>query len=247
MVNQSTNGNDYGQATAKKESRKTSIKNNIDEGKPVLPQEVARSPIGFSKISQEEASHKQDNNNIQKFQPFPPNMINFDPRLIMQNKDITQQNLQNSRIEIRKSEQDLSKELIQDPKEESDTYLPEDNDLFHIPSANEDSIFPEYSIKQEMTAEKESDITKTEYPIKPKPKNSTNIRNHVEQDLMENKSDPNEIYRSNSINHSTNAKEEDSPATYHNSNKENNNFNLGINYFSFDKTKESQINKKEKN
>ncbi|MBW0545966.1 hypothetical protein O181_085681 [Austropuccinia psidii MF-1] len=40
IVNKTTNGNDYGQETAKKESKKTNIKKNMDESKPVLPQEV---------------------------------------------------------------------------------------------------------------------------------------------------------------------------------------------------------------
>ncbi|MBW0550717.1 hypothetical protein O181_090432 [Austropuccinia psidii MF-1] len=144
IVNQPTNGNDCGQETAKKESRKTKIKNNMDESKPVLPQEVTSSPIGLSKASQQKPSLKKENNKIQKLQPSPSNMVNIYPRLIMQNKDITQQNLQNSKIGIRKSEQDLSKELIQDPKEESGTYLPDKNDLFHIPTANKDPIFPKY-------------------------------------------------------------------------------------------------------
>ncbi|MBW0586931.1 hypothetical protein O181_126646 [Austropuccinia psidii MF-1] len=157
-------------------------------------------------------------------------MVNIDPRLIMQNKDITQQNLQNSKIGIRKSEQDLSKELIQDPKGEPDTYFPEKNELFHIPTSNKDPIFLEYpqhfkafnpnskvkkqiqsgnkAIQKEMTAEKESDITKNKDPINLKPQDFTNTRNPMEQNLMENKSEPNEIYRSNSGNNSTNAKEE---------------------------------------
>ncbi|MBW0591491.1 hypothetical protein O181_131206 [Austropuccinia psidii MF-1] len=140
MDNQPKNGNDYGQETVKKESRETSIKNNMDESKPVLPQEIARSPIGFSKISQAEASHKQDNN----FQPFPSNMENIDPRLIIENKDITKQNLKKSKIGIRKSEQELSKELIQEQKKESDTYLPKENNLFHIHTPNKDPIFLQY-------------------------------------------------------------------------------------------------------
>ncbi|MBW0575936.1 hypothetical protein O181_115651 [Austropuccinia psidii MF-1] len=133
-------------------------------------------------------------------------MVNIDPRLIMKNKDITQQNLQNSKIGIRQSEQDLSKELNQDPKEESDTYFPEKNDLFHIPTSNKDPIFLEYphhfkafkpnskvkkqiqsrnkAIQQKMTAEKEIDITKNKDPIKLKPQDFTNTRNPMEQDLM---------------------------------------------------------------
>ncbi|MBW0588576.1 hypothetical protein O181_128291 [Austropuccinia psidii MF-1] len=144
IVNQPTNGNDYGQENAKKESRKTNIKNNMDGSKPVLPQEVTRSPIGLSKTSQPKASIKKENKKTQKIQPFPSNMVNICPRLIMKNKDITQQNLQNSKIGIRKSEKDLSSKLIQDPKEESGTYLLEKSDLFHIPTANKDSILPEY-------------------------------------------------------------------------------------------------------
>ncbi|MBW0584116.1 hypothetical protein O181_123831 [Austropuccinia psidii MF-1] len=150
-------------------------------------------------------------------------MVNIDPRLIMQNKDITQQNLQNSKIGIIKSEQDLSKEPIQEPKEESDTYLPEKNCLFNIPTYNKDPIFLRYPqhfkafnpnrkvkkqaqsgnrvIQQEMTAQKESDITKNEYPINLKPQDFTNTRNPMEQYILEKKSEPNEIYRSNSINH----------------------------------------------
>ncbi|MBW0543717.1 hypothetical protein O181_083432 [Austropuccinia psidii MF-1] len=45
IVNQTTNGNDYGQETARKESRIRNVKNSMDESKPVLPKEVIRSPI----------------------------------------------------------------------------------------------------------------------------------------------------------------------------------------------------------
>ncbi|MBW0549036.1 hypothetical protein O181_088751 [Austropuccinia psidii MF-1] len=62
---------------------------------------------------------------------------------------------------------------------------------------------------------------------------------------MENKSEPNEIYRSNSIYHSTNSKEEYSPTPHYHSDKDNPNLNLGINYLSLDKAKEIQINKNE--
>ncbi|MBW0591175.1 hypothetical protein O181_130890 [Austropuccinia psidii MF-1] len=89
IVNQTTNGNDYGQETAKKECKRTNIKDNEDESKSVLPKEVIRSPIGFSKRSQPKDSLTKGNNKIQKLQPFPSNMVNIDPRLIMQDKDIT--------------------------------------------------------------------------------------------------------------------------------------------------------------
>ncbi|MBW0588595.1 hypothetical protein O181_128310 [Austropuccinia psidii MF-1] len=224
MDNQPKNGNHYGQQTAKKESRKPNIKNSGDKDKSLLPQEVTIPPIFFSKILQAKASHKQDNN----FQPFPPNM--------------------KSKIGIGKSELEFSKELIQEPKEESDTYLPKENNLFHIHTPNKDPIFLQYpqhfkafhpsrelnkeiqpenkASKKVVTAEKESKITKNEDLNNSRPKDSTDTRNPMEQYLMENKSDSNEIYRSNYINHSTNAKEEDSPTPYHHSNKENNNFNL---------------------
>ncbi|MBW0574351.1 hypothetical protein O181_114066 [Austropuccinia psidii MF-1] len=140
-------------------------------------------------------------------------MVNIDPRLIMQDKDITQLNLQNSKIGIRKSEQDLSKELIQEPKEEPGIYLQENNNLFHIPTINKDPIFPEYpqhlkafnpkrkvkneiqteskDIKQVMTSEKERDINKNEDLISPKTKDSINTRNNIEKDSMENHPHPN--------------------------------------------------------
>ncbi|MBW0525588.1 hypothetical protein O181_065303 [Austropuccinia psidii MF-1] len=239
--NQPKKENYDGQETSKGESKETNIKDNEDENKSLLQQEVTRSPIGFSKISQPKASLKKENNKIQKLQPFPSNVVNIDPRLIMQNKDITQQKLQNSKIGIRKSEQDCSKELIQDPKEESDTYLPEKNDLFHIPTSNKDQIFLEYpqhfktfnpnskvkkqiqpgnkAIQQVMTAEKKIYITKNEDPIKPKPKDSTNIRNHVEQYFMERKPQPNNMCSSNPIRHLPNEKEENSPTPHHHSDK----------------------------
>ncbi|MBW0588816.1 hypothetical protein O181_128531, partial [Austropuccinia psidii MF-1] len=65
------------------------------------------------------------------------------------------------------------------------------------------------------------------------------------KESMENKSEPNIIYRSNSINHSINSKEEDSPTPHYHSDKYNPNLNLEANYFSLDKAKESQINKNE--
>ncbi|MBW0594215.1 hypothetical protein O181_133930 [Austropuccinia psidii MF-1] len=185
----------------------------------------------------------------------------------MENKDIIKQNLNKSKIEIRKSEQELEKELTQEPKEESDTYLPKENNLFHIHTSNKDPTFPEYSqhlknfnprrelnkeiqlvkeaIKQVVTVEKGSEITKNEDPINLKTQYFTNTRNPMEQYLMENKSEPNERYKSNSINHSTSAKEEDSPTPHYHSDKDNPNLNLGINYLSLDKAKEIQINKNE--
>ncbi|MBW0527985.1 hypothetical protein O181_067700 [Austropuccinia psidii MF-1] len=132
-------------------------------------------------------------------------MINIDPSVIMENKDITKHNIQSSKIEIRKSEQEFLKELIQEQKEESETYLPERNNLFHIPTSKMDPIFKEYlqqpktfnrnrkvkkqippgnkSIKQRMTAAKESDINKNKDLIKPKSNDSTNTRNNIEQDF----------------------------------------------------------------
>ncbi|MBW0574352.1 hypothetical protein O181_114067 [Austropuccinia psidii MF-1] len=59
IVNQTKNGNDYGQETAKKECKKPNIKDNKDESKSVLPQEVIRSPVGFSKKSQPKDSLKK--------------------------------------------------------------------------------------------------------------------------------------------------------------------------------------------
>ncbi|MBW0527417.1 hypothetical protein O181_067132 [Austropuccinia psidii MF-1] len=158
----------------------------------------------------------------------------------MQDKDITHQNLQNSKIGIRKSEQDLSKELIQESE------YPQHLKAFNPNSKVKKQIQPVNKvIKQVMTAEKEIDITKNEDLIKLKPQDFTNTRNPIEQHIMENKSEPNEIYRSNSINHSTNAKEEDSPTPHYHSDKYNPNLNLETNYFSLDKAKESQMNKNE--
>ncbi|MBW0585938.1 hypothetical protein O181_125653 [Austropuccinia psidii MF-1] len=93
MKNQSTNGNDYGQETLKKELRKPNIKNNGDKDKSLLPQEVTSPLVLFSKLLKPEASLKKDNYEIQKLQIFPSNMLNIDPRLIMENKDIIKQNL----------------------------------------------------------------------------------------------------------------------------------------------------------
>ncbi|MBW0519922.1 hypothetical protein O181_059637 [Austropuccinia psidii MF-1] len=50
---------------------------------------------------------------------------------------------------------------------------------------------------------------------------------------------------SNFIRHLTNSKEEDSPTLHHHSDKENTKLNLGANYFSLDKAKESQRNENE--
>ncbi|MBW0574083.1 hypothetical protein O181_113798, partial [Austropuccinia psidii MF-1] len=100
-------------------------------------------------------------------------------------------------------------------------------------------------IKQVVAVEKESEITKNEDLINLRPKDSTNTRNHIEKKFMENKPQPNEICSLKSMRQSTNTKEEDSPTPHYHSDKENNNLNLGINYFSLDKAKESQINRKE--
>ncbi|MBW0542927.1 hypothetical protein O181_082642 [Austropuccinia psidii MF-1] len=216
----------------------------MDESKPVLPQEVTRSTIGLSKTSQPKASLKKEDNKIQKIQPFPLNMVNIDPRLIMQDKDITQQNLQNSKIRIRKSEQDLSKELIKKSKEESE--YPHHLKTFNPHSKVKKQIQPgNKAIKKERTAEKESYITKNEDPIKPKHKYSTNIRNNIEQDFTENHSQPNRICSQDPIKFSTDPRKEDSPSPHHHSDKDHTNLNLRINYFSLDKAKEIQMNKNE--
>ncbi|MBW0543718.1 hypothetical protein O181_083433 [Austropuccinia psidii MF-1] len=171
-------------------------------------------------------------------------MVNIYPRLIMQGKDITQQNLQNSKIGIRKSEPDSSKELIQESKEESE--YPQHLKTFNPNSKVKKRIQPRNeAIKQVMTAEKESDITKNDDLIKPKPKYSTNIRNHIEQHFMENYPQQNEICSSKFIRQSSNTKEEDSPTPYYHSDRDNPNLNLEANHFSLDKSKESQINRKE--
>ncbi|MBW0560352.1 hypothetical protein O181_100067 [Austropuccinia psidii MF-1] len=141
MKNQSTNGNYYGQATFKKASRKPNIKNNGDEDKSLSPQEVTSPPILFSKLLKPEASLKKDSDEIQKLHLFPSNMVNIDPRLIMENKDIIKQNLNKSKIEIRKSEQELAKELTKESKKESDPYLSKENNVFHIHTPKKDPIF----------------------------------------------------------------------------------------------------------
>ncbi|MBW0578950.1 hypothetical protein O181_118665 [Austropuccinia psidii MF-1] len=88
-------------------------------------------------------------------------MVNIDPRLIMQYKDITQQNIKNSKIGIRKSEQDLSKELIQESKEESE--YPQHLKTLNPNRKVKKQIQPgNRAIKQVMTAEKEKGITKNE-------------------------------------------------------------------------------------
>ncbi|MBW0489547.1 hypothetical protein O181_029262 [Austropuccinia psidii MF-1] len=129
-------------------------------------------------------------------------MVNIEPRIIMENKDITKQKLQDSKIGIRKLEKDLYKELIKGPKEESDTYLPKkltyfislhprriqySKNIFRSPKQKgEKKIQPSNkAIKQNITSEKESDINKIEDPIKQKPKDSTNTRNNIEQDFIE--------------------------------------------------------------
>ncbi|MBW0526650.1 hypothetical protein O181_066365 [Austropuccinia psidii MF-1] len=93
-----------------------------------------------------------------------------------------------------------------------------------------------------MTTERGSDFTENEYLINPKPKYSTKISNHIEQDLMENHPQGNKISSSNPIQFSTNSKEEDSPTTNHHSDKENTKLNLETNYFCLDKAKGSKIN-----
>ncbi|MBW0545577.1 hypothetical protein O181_085292, partial [Austropuccinia psidii MF-1] len=93
MKNQSTNANYYGQATFKKASRKPNIKNNGDKDRLLLPQEVTSLPILFSKLLKPEESLKKDNDKIQKLHLFPSNVVNIDPRHIMENKDIIKQNL----------------------------------------------------------------------------------------------------------------------------------------------------------
>ncbi|MBW0592114.1 hypothetical protein O181_131829 [Austropuccinia psidii MF-1] len=65
------------------------------------------------------------------------------------------------------------------------------------------------------------------------------------EDCVENKTEPNEIYRSNSINNSTNAKAEDSNTPHYHSDKYNPSLNLETNHFSLGKAKESQMNKNE--
>ncbi|MBW0547800.1 hypothetical protein O181_087515 [Austropuccinia psidii MF-1] len=59
---------------------------------------------------------------------------------------------------------------------------------------------------------------------------------------MENNPHPNEMCSSNSMKNLSNAKEEDSPTPHPHSDKKNTKLNLGTNYFSLDKVKESQIN-----
>ncbi|MBW0570571.1 hypothetical protein O181_110286 [Austropuccinia psidii MF-1] len=144
-----------------------------------------------------EASLKKDNDEIQKLQLFPLNMVNIDPRLIMENKNIIKQNLIKSKIEIRKSEQELAKELTQEPNNESDTYLCKENNLFHIYTPNKDPIFLQHpqhfkafhpsrelnkeiqpenkAIKQVVTEKKQSEITKNEDLINPRLKGPSNI------------------------------------------------------------------------
>ncbi|MBW0497599.1 hypothetical protein O181_037314 [Austropuccinia psidii MF-1] len=194
----------------------------MDESKPVLPQEVTRSPMGLSKTSQPKSSLKKENNKIQKLQPFPSNMVNIDPSLIVQDKDITQQNLQNSKIGIRKSEQDSSKELIQKSKEESEY-------PHQLKTLNPHSKVGKQIQPGNKTIKKENYITKIEDPIKPKPKYSTNIRNNIEQDFMENHSHTNRICSQNPIKFSTNPRKEDSPTPHHHSDKDHKNLNLRIN------------------
>ncbi|MBW0554478.1 hypothetical protein O181_094193 [Austropuccinia psidii MF-1] len=71
--NQPTNGNDYGEANSNKESRKTNIKNNGDDIKSVLPQEVTSLLIEFSKVLRPEASLNNESNKIQKLNhPYWP-------------------------------------------------------------------------------------------------------------------------------------------------------------------------------
>ncbi|MBW0550252.1 hypothetical protein O181_089967 [Austropuccinia psidii MF-1] len=169
-------------------------------------------------------------------------MVNIDPRLIMENKDITKGSLQNSKIVIRKQEKYLSKEPIQEQKEESDTYLTKKNDLFHIDTGNKDPIFQEYaqhlktfnpnskvtkeiqpekkSIKQVIFTGKGSEITKNKNSINSKPKNFANI---ITQDFMKNYPQENKTGSPNPILFSTNPKRENPPTPHHHSDKKNSN------------------------
>ncbi|MBW0593214.1 hypothetical protein O181_132929 [Austropuccinia psidii MF-1] len=92
---------------------------------------------------------------------------------------------------------------------------------------NNSGIFCQFQNKNEIDIDKEFT-----YPINT-------------EDCVENKTEPNEIYRSNSINHSANAKEEDSLTPHYHSDKYNPILNLEANHFSLDKAKESQMNKSE--
>ncbi|MBW0492247.1 hypothetical protein O181_031962, partial [Austropuccinia psidii MF-1] len=74
---------------------------------------------------------------------------------------------------------------------------------------------------------------------------STNIKNHIEQDFMENYPQTNKISSPNPMGFSTNPKTKNSPNPHHHSDIRNTKLNLGANYFSLYKPKESQINRKE--
>ncbi|MBW0559192.1 hypothetical protein O181_098907 [Austropuccinia psidii MF-1] len=183
IKNQLTNGNDYGHETFRKASRKPNIKDNGEKCKSLIQQEVTSPPIGFSKVLRPKKLLKKDNNETQKLQHLPSNMLN---------KEIQPENK---------------------------------------------------AIKQVITVEKGSKITKNEVPINPKPQNFTNIRDHIEQYFMERKQQQNYMCSSNPIRHSPNAKAEDSPTPHFHSDKDNPNLNLETNYFSLDKANEIQINK----
>ncbi|MBW0583321.1 hypothetical protein O181_123036 [Austropuccinia psidii MF-1] len=142
-------------------------------------------------------------------------MVSIDPRLIMENKDIIKQNLNKSKTEIRKSEQELAKELTQEPKKESDTYFSKENNLFHIHTPKKDPIFLQYpqhfkafhpsrelnkeiqpankAIKEVVTVEKENKITKNKDLINSRPEDSTDTRKHIESNFMESKPHPNRM------------------------------------------------------
>ncbi|MBW0571156.1 hypothetical protein O181_110871 [Austropuccinia psidii MF-1] len=191
IKNQSTNGNDYGQATFKKASRKPNIKDNGDKGKSLVSQDVSSPPIGFSNVLRPKASLKKDNNETQKFQPFPSNMDPIFPEYPQH-------------LRAFNPSRKLNKEIQPENK----------------------------AIKQVITVEKGSEITKNKDPINPKTQNFTNIRNHIEKYFMESQPQPNDMCGSNPIRHSPNAKEENSPTPHFHSDKDN------TNYFSLEKAKE---------
>ncbi|MBW0588453.1 hypothetical protein O181_128168, partial [Austropuccinia psidii MF-1] len=66
--------------------------------------------------------------------------------------------------------------------------------------------------------------------------------NQQEEKSINMKESPMSTTKSNSIDHSTNSKEEYSPTPHHHSDRDNPNLNLETNHFSLDKAKEIQIN-----
>ncbi|MBW0468878.1 hypothetical protein O181_008593 [Austropuccinia psidii MF-1] len=120
IENSHQNNNYYFQETTyfDEGSRKSTFKNNVHQSESRLLQGVTSIQIRLYKLLNPEASLKEDNNNLEKIQPFPSNVYNIVPRLIMENNDIIKQNLETAKLKISKSERTWSKEVTKETKDE---------------------------------------------------------------------------------------------------------------------------------